>query len=85
MDTTFTQKRLNKYKKDCHDAAMGYIDLITSSAIEQAEYENLSLNVDTLTPEKIAKLAAKRLDLSFTEVYEEYLDLMLLEKMVEIV
>ena len=81
--TMFINRRLEKAEQDCHIAAMEYINIISETGVQRMELEGVICDPYNFQPEKVAKYAAKHLGLDETEVINKYLDLMLLEKMIE--
>lgn len=77
-------KKIEITLNNCHKAAMDYIDMVTAAAINQLQSEGIQMNVEEVHPSMISRYAAKNLNIEYTEkFYEDFLDLLVLEKMVE--
>lgn len=76
---------LEKDLKECHDAALRFIERVTNYAQDQADSEGATLDPYIITAEKVVEYAAKHIGADYDELYQNYVDLMVLEKMIEFV
>lgn len=77
--------RLKKLRESIHKDTMEYIDIVTTCAGEQMKIEDIAFDPQHIDVNKLIELAAKRLDINMEEIHKYFVDLMVLEGMIEIV
>lgn len=77
--------RLKMLRESIHKDSMKYIDIVTTCAGEQMKIENIVFDPKHMNVNKLIELAAKRLDINVEEIHKCFIDLLVLEGMIEIV
>lgn len=84
------KKRVDKIINNCHEASRSFIDIVTEAGIKQMTREGIRINpynIDDINPKEIALYGAKYIGVEeskLEEFIDEYIILMVFEKMIEI-
>ncbi|WP_438446826.1 hypothetical protein [Gorillibacterium sp. sgz5001074] len=79
------QRKILKHIEECHKSAMAAIELISNVGINAMNEAGHQMDPNNFKWQDVAAYAARSLELNETAISDEYMDLLLLEKMIEYV